>query len=275
MKKYLSKIAVFALLVGALTSCEEDTVVFDSNNGQTLAGFNLKTGNLRTFEQQLNMPSELIVEVGVTTKADHDRAVQVVVNNELTDALPAQYSIDQSTFVIPAGEYTAKIRLTGYYDELTPSDRKTITLTLVSVEGADFIEPQRSSTTISLFRVCPREIPTTYTGYVTGSLGGATEEFTVVLNPTAEFATYTATNLWGNFVSGATGSNYDGQFPYPGIVTINCDNTVNVIGTSDDDRFAGGTGTFDPDTNEFQLYLNQTLFTSTTATGDVFLTPAQ
>ncbi|AWH85194.1 hypothetical protein HYN59_08695 [Flavobacterium album] len=273
MKKYLSKIVVFALLVGVLSSCEEDKIVY-KGDGQSLVGFNTAAGNLKTYDpQESTNPSEIIVEVGSTKKVNYDRTVQVVINDELTDALPSQYTIDQSTFVIPAGEFTAKIKITGHYDALTDI-KQTLTLDLISVQDQDIFDAKRARYTVSIYRVCPRDIPLTYTGYVTGEVGGATEEFTVTFVPTADAATYNVANLWGNFVSGATGSNYDGQYPYPAKLVINCDNTVDITPDSNSQVATDGSdGTFDPDTNEFQLSLTQDLF-SDPFTADIYLIPA-
>jgi len=274
MKKYLLKIAACAFIIGTLASCEEDKVFQDVNNGQALAGFNADSGDLKAFDpNEFTTPSEIIIEVGVTTKSNQDRAIQVVVNEELSTALPSQYTVDTSSLVIPAGEYVAKVKITANYDALPETESTTLVLDLISVEGMDLLDSDRSRFVAELFRVCPRDIPTTYTGFVTGSVGAGTEEFTVTFTAGTEVATYSTPNLWGNFVSGATGSNqYDGQYPYNATLVINCDNTVDVTGNVD--YATGGTGTFDPNTNEFQLYLGQGLFTQQ-FTADVYLMPVQ
>ncbi|WP_294825210.1 DUF1735 domain-containing protein [uncultured Flavobacterium sp.] len=263
MKKYFLKVAVFALVLSGMTSCEEDKVFFDTNNGQSLAGFNIATGNFGVVDPAVSeSPAVFEVEVGVTTKSNRDRSVQVVVNAENTSADPALYSIDQTSLVIPAGEFVARVKITADFNLIPESGTKVLTLDLVSVDGMDLLDSQRSSFTLEIFRVCPRDIPTTYTGFVTGSQGGATPDFTVVLTPTAQVATYTSPNFWGDFVAGASGQPLEGQYPYPGTLTINCDDSVKIVATGPA-WATGGSGTFDPNTNEFQISVGQDgLFTS-------------
>ena len=55
------------------------------------------------------------------------------------------------------------------------------------------------------------------------------------------------------------------NFLYPGIVTINSDNTVTVVGINEPAfpaRYPGGTGTYDPCTKVIKYRLSQGLFTN-------------
>ncbi len=73
---------------------------------------------------------------------------------------------------------------------------------------------------------------------------------------------YYSPNIWGNFVSAATGGNQSG-FPYPVYLVIHEDNTVTVKSDADDPgMFPGGTGTYDPATQTFHLTLQEALFTA-------------
>jgi hypothetical protein len=152
MKKYFLKLAAVTLFVGVLTSCEEDKVVFDGNNGKSLIGFTSVTANLPAFQDS---DFTMEVEVGATNKVNHDRAIELSVNQELTSATDNQYTIDMSTLVIPAGEYVGKVKITGHYATLPELVKNTITLDLVSVDGFEVKNPDRERFTVYLFRACP------------------------------------------------------------------------------------------------------------------------
>jgi hypothetical protein len=261
MKKFLFNISVFVFAASVLTSCEEDKVVL-GNNAQALAGFNTSSGNLTAADPtQFDDPNFIEIEVGITTKSNVDRAIDIDVNTALSSAVPAMYTIDESSLVIPAGEYTAKVKIFANFDALPETQRKSLILDLVSIDGMDLLDEQRDRFVVTLYRVCPRELPRNYVAFVTGSVGSATPQFNAELVPLSGIARYSVTNLWGNFVAGATGqAQYNGQFPYPGTLTINCDNSIDIVGSAED--FPGGTGVFDPNTNEFEILLNQTLFTT-------------
>jgi len=263
MKKFLYNISVIVFAAAVLTSCEEDKVVL-SNNAQALAGFNRTSGNLTAADPaEFDYPNMIEIEVGLTTKSNTDRVIQIEVNEALSNALPSQYTIDESTFVVPAGQYTGKVKVRANYDALPVTGKMTLILDLLEIQGQDRLDEQRDRFIVSIYRVCPRDLPSNYVAFVTGSVGAATPQFNAVLVPTGGIAEYSVSNLWGNFVAGATGDNsYNGQFKYPGILTINCDNTIDIVGSGDDTRFTGGTGIFDPNTNEFEIYLNQTLFSN-------------
>ncbi|WP_036156419.1 hypothetical protein [Maribacter forsetii] len=72
MKKYILIIAVLF----AFVSCEEENIVFDSENGQTFANFS---------ESSILVPTPAegattTVDVFVTTKADSDRTISLEVD---------------------------------------------------------------------------------------------------------------------------------------------------------------------------------------------------
>lgn len=97
---------------------------------------------------------------------------------------------------------------------------------------------------------------------------------------------YSTTTLWGDFVAAATGNPaLEGQFPYPGEITINSDSTILVEGTSEDnaDEFPGSVDEFlDVETinainfedGTMTYHLGQTLFGGGPFIVKVILTPA-
>jgi hypothetical protein len=154
MKKYFLKIATLLVFVTALTSCEDDKVIYNVDNGQSLVGFNTFSANVPAFDS--TEPEYVYeLEVGTTNKVNYDRKVVLAVNNELTNATPGQYSIDESTSVIRAGEFTTKLRIIGNYNALPVTGRVQLVFDLVSVQDSDVVNNQNTRFTVYLFRACP------------------------------------------------------------------------------------------------------------------------
>ena len=273
MKKYLLKLTSLCLFVGVLSSCEQEKIIYDVNNGQSFVGFNIVSASLPTYSADSGTDFTLEVEVGATTKANHDRTIAIAINDKFTTALPTEYTIDQASLVIPANKFVGTIKITGNYANLPASGQKLITLDLVSVQDADVINPDKKSFTVYLYRACPVSIPLNYTG-VSSYSSYTSQPFDVVFTPVVGVDnSWKADNLWGNFVAALTGSSKDeGKSPYPGSIKINCDNTVTVTGTGASGD--GGTGTFNPTTKVITFSLNQTVF-SNPFTASVKLTPKQ
>lgn len=91
----MKKIITLAFLSLALiTSCEEDLVIYDVDNGQSLSALALASATLP-------VPAEgsiFSLPVEVSTRAASDRAISVSVDPSST-ALPAEYTIDSSSLV--------------------------------------------------------------------------------------------------------------------------------------------------------------------------------
>ena len=150
MKKYLY--ILFASL-GLLTSCEEDVVIFDGENGQTVVQFGQSSANLAIT---IDDTGSVVVPVDVTTISDSDRTFNVSVVEEATTADPGSYSF--GSIVVPAGEYNGSLTIDGVDNnvETTPES-----LVLEIAEGSDYrVEGQLN---VSVFQVCPVE-DGTFTG---------------------------------------------------------------------------------------------------------------
>jgi len=147
--KNIFKLSSLFLFVGILTSCEEDKVMFSSS--VDMAKFEA------TSIQFPVSPSEgtLELEVSVTETSNAARSISVSVN-EASEALPAFYTIDSATLVVPAGEYIGKITITGNFDEVPEAGSYSLILNLDSVEGAQ-IDPNNNTVSVAIFRVCPTE----------------------------------------------------------------------------------------------------------------------
>ncbi len=160
MKKYISLLFVTFL---AFTSCEEDLVVFDTENGQSVATFANTTATLPVPED--GAVYDLNVEV--TTISDVDRSIVVEVDDSTT-ALPAEYTIDNSSLVIPAGQFVGTIRIQGNFNEIPDLTTTTLVLNLSSVAGGD-VSNFRSTFSMDMFKQCPSELAGTYNVLSTGA----------------------------------------------------------------------------------------------------------
>lgn len=267
MKNILFKsVSMFALLA-ALTSCDDDVAVrFDSKNSQSLVGYNQTNVNLPVYldaEMPANYDNTVYLEVGSSISTDYDRTFTVSLNEEFTTASVSSYQIS-STFTIPAGEFVGTIAIKGAYDAL-PSDysNRVIVLDLVDVQDKDVVNEQKTRAIVTVYRSCIQEPASNFTGTITSSPGNATPAFSVELEQVDGVDnTWTAENIWGDFVATATGDpGYAGSYPYPAQIKINCDNTVNVYGTNTQyGTRIGNTGTYNPTSGVLTFTFGQALF---------------
>ena len=119
-------------------------------------------------------------------------------------------------------------------------------------------------------KICSTNVPTSYTGVSTANLAGATPapSFVPVITPVPGVAnSYEFNTCWGvDFIVHMTGNPAtSGIRNYPGIVTINPNFTVTVVGINTPaapNRYPGGSGTFNPCTKQINYVLNQGVFTN-------------
>lgn len=157
-----NKIFIFAfILVSAMffTSCEDhENVVFDSVNGQTMIQFN---GSDASIPVDVSAVSTTEVTVAVTTVSNQERTINVSVDPTST-ATSNQYSI--TSFVIPAGEYSATATVTGNYSALPASGSVNLILKLDGIEGGSAVV-RNETYNIKLERFCPLVIADFYGDY--------------------------------------------------------------------------------------------------------------
>lgn len=269
--------SVFVFAV-ALTSCEADKVVYDVDNGQSLVGFNAKTGAVPAYldaEKPAGYDNSVAFEIGSSVRSGSARTFTVTVNDEFTTAIPSQYAIS-STYTIPAGQFIGTLDVESIYDAL-PSDYSSVILVLdlteVSGSGDVIYNADTNRLVVTLNRGCTQTPASEYTGYISSSVGSGAAPFTVTLTPVeGVFNTWNADNIWGDLVAAATGSDsYLGMYPYPAQIKINCDNTVNVYGTASYGTTSGNSGTYNRSSKEMTLNFGQDLFSSAfTTTVDLY-----
>jgi len=154
MKKYF-KITSLFLFAALVSSCgDESKDILDVDSNKALVSFVNVESNLPAFEEA-GLEYTLEVEVGVTNRVNYDRVVTLAINEELTTATPDQYTIDQSSLVIPAGQFVSKIKIKAFYDQIAPLTNETLVFDIVSVQDMTNINPLASRTTINLFQACP------------------------------------------------------------------------------------------------------------------------
>ena len=143
----ISKILVLFLSV-ALLSCNSDDDKYKSFSGPQEA---LLFNNLTSVLEVTGSQSSFIeVLVSSTTISDVDRTIPIKVS-PFSSATPNQYSINFASAVIPAGQNTAKIKITsGDFNSLPLSGGKD----LVLVVGSGYVLPNRNNHVVSIERGC-------------------------------------------------------------------------------------------------------------------------
>lgn len=255
MKK-LKFLFLFSLVVLNL-SCEEDKVVF--NGSSSRAAFGEVGQNLKVAIED---NSFIKVRVDLTTTSKEDRVVAISVDQPNTTATSDMYTIDQTSLVVPAGAYNAEIIIKGNYDAIQDAQKYRLVLNLDSVDGA-YIDAKESQHIVIISQSCPKDAGGKYDVFVS-ALNEEAPSHQVTFVPVSGIEnTFDITTSWGpNFVGFLTGDpSYNGQFVYPGRITINCDNSILFVGTDANGAYdAGGSGFFDEDSGVLEITLNQALF---------------
>ncbi|UZH54266.1 hypothetical protein JRG66_09680 [Salinimicrobium tongyeongense] len=131
MKNKIFKLSTLVLLAVAFVGCEEDPLIYDVNNGQTLAEFSSSSGSIPVAEEG----GSTTVEVAVSTRSSSDRSIEVEIDEENTTATPDQYEI--SNLVIPANSFVGTITITADFDAIPETGSSVLALDLVGIEGSD------------------------------------------------------------------------------------------------------------------------------------------
>ena len=187
------------------------------------------------------------------------------------------YTMSANSVTVKAGELTGSVDIVANFDNAS-FDGKTLVLNLTASAGV-FVGSV-GTISIDIIKSCPipESLPLSWTaelgsvdlGAAVGVLASFTPTFTKT--PAADDGlSYIVDNAWGEFVDEVTTTDYAGQFPYSGTLTVNSDGTVVFVG--DAAWASGGTGIYDACTGVITLKLSQALFQSSFA-ADVVYTPA-
>lgn len=147
MKKLIYKLPVLLMFLAVLVSCEEELVVYDVDNGQTLAQFSKASASLATPEEGASTE----VEVRVTTKSSQERTVEVSVDESST-ATADQYTI--SNLVIPAGSFVGTVTVSANFDALPEEGSSVLVLNIDDIAGSNAVV-EKGTFTVEMFRKCP------------------------------------------------------------------------------------------------------------------------
>jgi len=178
MKNNIFKIGILLLALSFSWSCEEDLTVYDVDNGQNVVSLAGTSATLPVPEE--GSTYALVVEA--TTQSSADRAISLSVDPSST-AAAGEYTIDSSSLVIPAGEFTGTVMISGNFNEIPDLTTTTLVLNLDGVDGG-VVANQRTAFTLSMFKQCPSELEGMYTVISSGqSTDGAP-----VNNPLADFS---------------------------------------------------------------------------------------
>lgn len=214
--------------------------------------------------------------------------LNVPINDTGTDVQYMVEVIDGSAPSLETGTFSAVIpkdTREGFINfDIDPNieSNYTVQFTLTSTSNPNVIVGLDGDNPIVFtLEVCANVLPLSWTGssFIDGS---QINTFDMTLTPTGNEGEFEVSSAWGtNFVAEATGNpGFDGQFIYDGIMTLNADNTLSIVG-SDPALFPGTVlpedslngNLFDPCTNQLVYTLSQGLFTGD-FTVDVVLTPA-
>ncbi|MDB4304165.1 hypothetical protein N9934_05195 [Desulfosarcina sp.] len=147
MKKIKIALLSSFVLLGLITSCEDNVVIYDPATGQTLAFFTETSSDLPVL---INESTTVELELGVSTLSASDRTVVISIDPSST-AAAENYDIPSSA-VIPANEYFGTISVTGV-DNTVETTAETIILNIGTVEGTEVAG--NATHTLSIFQVCP------------------------------------------------------------------------------------------------------------------------
>lgn len=171
MKKIFGFLMIISMVI--FSGCEEDIDLYD---GPTLVHF-METGGTFTVMDEPNQTFD--ISVGVTVVSSNDRTFTVEVQPEGTTAQSGvEYTLESTTFTIPANEYFGTITVNGIYEGAT-SDGSTLKLKLSGEEAAGF----SNVFTLNIFQFCTFDINDfvgTWSG--TDSWGYPTEVVTTLVN---------------------------------------------------------------------------------------------
>jgi len=146
MKNLIIKFSILLFVMAGVVSCEQEMIVYDVENGQTLAQFSRASAALPTPEEG----GTTTVDVLVSTVSSSERTIEVSVDTSST-ASAASYEI--SDLVIPANSYVGTITITSIYDAVPETGSSFLVLNLDSIANGDTVV-EKGTLTVELFRKC-------------------------------------------------------------------------------------------------------------------------
>lgn len=244
MKNFMKLLVVFCL---TLVSCSETT---EYNLPYELSPVAVVNANV-----DVSGTNVVCSNASVNFTVDSEATVYYVVLPESESKPSSNYVYDQANIVSFEQGGSKSVLLPN----LDLGSSYTVSSITVNKDGT------RSSEVITTSFSTPSRadiLANSFSGNYTGQTvlqGSVYSEFTPTLVDNGD-GTFSVDSFFGDFVANATGNeDYVGQFQYPGTLEINDDFTVSV--KTDNGYATGGTGTYDPCTDTFNLTLDQFIFT--------------
>jgi len=273
--KTIYKILSLVLLLTVFVSCTRDKI--ETENLDTRENTLFFTSTNAALYVEDGAENTYDITVGSTALAQGTIGYTITVDPSSTAVEGVDFDIISSTELV-AGNLVSTFTIEADFEN-AEIDGKTAVLNLSSNNAKVGVVNQFS---IGLFKFCPFEgLNTTSYSARVFAFGDEAPGYDLTLVPVPGTSNqWTISTGWGtNFVFWATGGNpaYAGIWVYSGVIQINEDFTLDVIG--DDDQggpfngwATGGSGLFSPCTQVMSYTLTQGLFTSP-FTVDVVLTP--
>ena len=147
MKRLYKLFSMVALSVATFTSCENEPLIYDVENGPVMAQFKGSSASVPTPEAGASKT----IEVQVTTKSSSARSIDVSVDESST-ATPEMYTI--SNLEIPANSYIGTVEVSTNFNALPESGSVMLKLNLDGIAGAG-VQVDKGTYSIEMFRKCP------------------------------------------------------------------------------------------------------------------------
>ena len=145
MKNNILKIALALFVTVTYTSCEQDLITFDADNGQTAYSFARASQTI----EFCNPSSTITVES--TTASSSDRTVTLMINSDLTTADASEYTV-MPTVTIPAGEHLGTTSISVDFTAIPDGESRVLAFDIVNPEGT--VINTRGTTAISYSSAC-------------------------------------------------------------------------------------------------------------------------
>lgn len=163
MKNLIYKFSLLALILTAMVGCEEEPIIFDNPNNESVATFQTNSPSAIIFN-----PAETtrnVYTISVSSVSSQDRTVNLSVDPSSTME-PEFYTIETLNPVIPAGEFSTDVVIITEASNEFPAGGSTLILNIDSVEGAELKDYSVTSYSLPFTVQCPTvdvdSIPGTY-----------------------------------------------------------------------------------------------------------------
>lgn len=173
-------------LVTSLISCDEDVIVFDNVNGQTMVKFDESSAVPLSVEIGTSETISLTLSSSVVSEID--RTVSLSVDEELTTLQSDAYNFN-SNAIIPAGEYSTEVEIEVSDTGLDFTKVFDLVLNIDGISDSNSVSIPSKKQTVSVGISCPIPADFMVGDYqiadVSGAIGPA--------NGTSNFASNTVT----------------------------------------------------------------------------------